>query len=72
MQTGAPRISEGRGMGGVRVCSPRETVPPQEPVDDTIVDVSALGVKLTYPDASLAVVPARDRQIEPEAVARTR
>jgi len=46
-------------------------VPPQNPVDLTIVDISALGVKLAWPDASLAVRPARDRQIEPEAAART-
>jgi len=37
-------------------------VPPQNPVNRTIVDVSTLGVKLTYPHASLAVRPARDRQ----------
>ena len=47
-------------------------VPPQNPVDRTIVDVSALGVKLAYPDASPAVRPARHRRIEPEAAARTR
>jgi len=50
----------------------RRPVPPQNPVDRTIVDISALGVKLACPDASLAVRPARDRQIEPEAAARTR
>ena len=49
-----------------------EPVPPQNSVDRTIVDVSAFGVKLPYPDASLAVRPARDHQIEPEAAARTR
>jgi hypothetical protein len=38
-------------------------VPPQNPVDHTIVDVSTLGVKLAYPHASLAVRPARDLQI---------
>ena len=38
-------------------------VPPQNPVDGAIVDVSALGVKLAYPDAPLAVRPACDRQI---------
>ena len=47
-------------------------VPPQNLIDRTIVDVSALGVKLAYPDASLAIRPARNRQIEPEAAARTR
>jgi len=41
-----------------------EAVPPQNPVNGAIVDVSALGVQLTYPDASLAVPPARNRQIE--------
>jgi hypothetical protein len=40
-------------------------VPPQNPVDRTIVDVSALGVKLAYPDASLAVPPASDRRCLP-------
>jgi hypothetical protein len=39
-------------------------VPPQNPVEGTIVDVCALGVKRAYPDAALAVRPARDRQIE--------
>jgi hypothetical protein len=38
-----------------------EPVPPQNPVDCTIVDVGALGVELAYSDASLAVRPARDR-----------
>ena len=47
-------------------------VPPQNPVDRTIVDVFALGVQLAYPDAALAVRPARNRQIEPEAPARAR
>jgi hypothetical protein len=47
----------------------RHPVPPQNPIQRTIVDVSALGVELGYPDASLAVCPARDRQIEPEAAA---
>ena len=47
-------------------------VPPQNPVNGAIVDVSALGVELAYPDASLAVPPARNRQIEPEAAARAR
>ena len=47
-------------------------VPPQKPVDRTIVDVSRRGGKLTYPDASLAVRPARDRQIEPKVAARVR
>ena len=37
-------------------------MPPQNPVDRRIGDVSALGVKLAYPDASLAVRPARDRR----------
>ncbi len=37
-----------------------------------IIDVSALGIELAYPHASLAVRPARDRQVEPEAAARTR
>jgi hypothetical protein len=44
-------------------------VPPQNPVDGAIVGVSVLGVKLAYPDASLAVRPARNRQIEPEGAA---
>jgi hypothetical protein len=39
-------------------------VPPQNPVDGAIVGVSVLGVKLAYPDASLAVRPARNRQTE--------
>ena len=47
-------------------------VPPQNPVNGAIVDVSVLGAKLAYPDASPAVRPARDHQIEPEAAARTR
>jgi hypothetical protein len=47
-------------------------VPPQNPVDRTIVDVCTLAVKLAYPDLSHAVRPTRDRQIEPEAAARTR
>jgi hypothetical protein len=47
-------------------------VPPQNPVDGAIVGVSVLGVKLAYPDASLAVRPARNRQIEPEGAARAR
>ena len=50
----------------------RYVVPPQNPVDRTIVDVSALGIKLAILDASLAVRPARDRQIEPPAAARAR
>ena len=37
-------------------------VPPQNPVDRAIVDLSTLGVKLAYPHASLGVRPARDRQ----------
>jgi hypothetical protein len=45
-------------------------VPPQNPVDGAIVGVSVLGIKLAYPDASLAVRPARNRQIEPPAAAR--
>ena len=36
-------------------------MPPQNPVARRIGDVSALGVKLAYPGASLAVRPARDR-----------
>ncbi len=47
-------------------------MPPQNLVDPTIVDVSVPGVRLTDPDASLTVRPARDRQIEPEAAARVR
>ena len=47
-------------------------VPPQNPVDRTIVDVCALGVKLAYPDTSLAVRRARDPQIELEAATRAR
>jgi hypothetical protein len=56
-----------------RVRTDRESffklVPPQNPIDRTIADVSPLGIELAYPDASLAVRPARDRQIEPEAAA---
>lgn len=37
---------------------------PQNPVDHTPVDISALGTKQTYPDTSLAVRPARDRRTE--------
>ena len=51
------------------IAIPSLVVPPQNPVDRTIVDVSALGVKRTCVDASVAVRPARDRQIEPEAAA---
>ena len=40
-------------------------MPPQNCVYRTIVDVSPLGVKLTYPDASLAVRPARNPGEEP-------
>jgi hypothetical protein len=47
-------------------------VPPQNSVDRTIVDVSTLGVNLTYPHASVALRPFRDRPIEPPAAARTR
>ena len=47
-------------------------MPPQNLVDRTIGEVSALRVKLAYPDAALAVRPARNRQIEPEAAARAR
>jgi hypothetical protein len=47
-------------------------VPPQNPVDRTTVDVSTLGVKLTYPDASVAVRPFRNRPIQPRAAARAR
>jgi hypothetical protein len=50
----------------------QSAVPPQNPVDGAIVDVSPLGVKLAYPHASLALRPTRDRQIEPEAPAPTR
>jgi len=49
-----------------------DPVPPQNPVDPTIVDVSTLEVRLAYPDTSPAVRPARDRQIEPEAAMRAR
>ena len=49
-----------------------QAVPPQNPVDGAIVGVSVLGVKLAYPDASLAVRPARNRQIELEFAPRTR
>jgi hypothetical protein len=59
-----------------RVRTDRESffklVPPQNPIDRTIADVSPLGIELAYPDASLAVRPARNRQIEPEAAARAR
>jgi len=44
-------------------------VPPQNPIDRTIADVSPLGIELADPDVSLAVRPTRDRQIEPEAAA---
>ena len=37
----------------------REAAPPQNLVDRTVVDVCSLGVKLTYPDASLAARTAR-------------
>jgi hypothetical protein len=37
-------------------------VPPQNPVDRTIVEVSSFGIKLTYPHTSLGVRPARNRQ----------
>ena len=47
-------------------------MPPQNSVDGTIVDVSTLGVNLTYPHASVALRPFRDRPIEPPAAARTR
>lgn len=47
-------------------------VPPQNPVDRTIADVSTLEIRLAYPDTSPAVRPARDRQIEPEAARRAR
>ena len=47
-------------------------VPPQNPVDRTIADVSTLEIRLAYPDTSPAVRPARDRQIEPEAAMRAR
>jgi hypothetical protein len=46
---------------GCNFVTARRVVPPQNPVDRTIVDVSALGVELGYPNASLAVRPARDR-----------
>ena len=39
-------------------------MPPQNPVDGAIVDVSVLGVKLAYPDASLAVRPVRELALE--------
>jgi len=39
-----------------------EAVPPQNSVNGAIVDVSALGIKLTYPHTSLGVRPARNRQ----------
>ena len=42
-------------------------VPPQNHVDRTIVDVSALEIKLTYPDASLALRPTRLRSAIEEA-----
>jgi hypothetical protein len=37
-------------------------VPPRNPVDRTIVEVSLFGIKLTYPHTSLGVRPARNRQ----------
>jgi len=46
-------------------------VPPQNPVDLKIADLSVLGIRLTYPDDSLAVRPARNREIESEAAACT-
>ena len=62
MASPAPRpVARTSGRGGV---------PPQNLVQRAIVDVSTLGAKLAYPDASLAVRPARDRQIEPEAADR--
>jgi hypothetical protein len=58
--------------GGRTVAVLGTPVPPQNPVDGAIVDVSALGVKLAYPDASLAVRPASDGQIELERVVETK
>jgi len=47
-------------------------VPPQNSVDRTIVDVSTLGVNLTYPRTSVSLRPFRNRPIEAPAAARTR
>jgi hypothetical protein len=57
---GVERIAETDERAFIYVSS-MMAVPPQNLVDRTIVDVSALSVKLTYPNASLAVRPARDR-----------
>jgi len=53
-------------MGG------EDAVPPQNPIDRTIADVSPLGIELADPDASLPVRPACDPQIAHEAAARAR
>ncbi len=47
-------------------------MPPQNPVDRTTVDACASGVELTYPHASVAVRPFRNRPIQPRAAARAR
>ena len=47
-------------------------MPPQNPVQRAIVDVSALGVKLAYPDASPLVRSARERQIESQTAGAAR
>ena len=47
-------------------------MPPQNSVDRTIVDVSTLGVNLTYPHSSVALRPFRDSPIEPQVAARAR
>jgi hypothetical protein len=39
----------------------QNAVPPQNPVDRTIVDFSTLGVSLTYAHGSVALRPARNR-----------
>ncbi len=64
------RVGAGLNLDVPKAMSP--TVPPQNLVKYAIVDVSTLGVKLADAHASVAVCPARDRQIEPEAAARTR
>jgi hypothetical protein len=44
------RIASGLGVPESEILG-EWVVPPQNPVDGAIVDVSVLGVKLAYPDA---------------------
>jgi len=44
-----------------------DPVPPQNPVDRTIVDVSTLGVNLTYPHASVALRAFRNHPTVPSS-----